>query len=454
MQYKHGTSLYLIFKREFLIRFKTKSFWILTLLAPLLLSALLLSPVWINKNNLEQKVVIVYDHAHIIGEILIQKKSTQFLRYVNADDLLSMDDAIDRYDRNKDTLVLNIPENFIRNRKPLVELFNKQASGLFAINKIKDDLYDIRRKLIVYSTVKFDLEQFEKRIEGKVTVIVQGQGVGVQIQYYLSIAFAFLLFILIYIYGTQVMNSVGEEKRNRIIEIILSSIPAKSLLNGKILGIGLLGLIQFGFITLLTMVCLTIFDYFFGINTQELIQNQLPSLTQTGALDAEELVVTSSSLFQESLSQYLAILKSFSWYLFLVLPVLFIGGFVLYANFFALLGSVKELHTDNQFWLIPVLAPLLISVLIAFTILDQPHSNLAFWASIFPLSAPIVLPARLAFMDLSSDWWQVVVALFFMILSIYASLQFTTRVYKTAILLYGQKMSVRNMWKWFKQSKE
>ena len=135
------------------------------------------------------------------------------------------------------------------------------------------------------------------------------------------------------------------------------------------------------------------------------------------------------------------------------MPFLFIGGFLLYASFFAAIGSASNPDTETQQYILPITVPIIISMLIATTIMDNPDSNLVYYTSMFPLTSPIVMASRLPFINWATDWWQVLTAIILLFGCVWLSTRFAAKVYKTAILMYGQKLSYRNIWKWFKQSR-
>ena len=134
------------------------------------------------------------------------------------------------------------------------------------------------------------------------------------------------------------------------------------------------------------------------------------------------------------------------------MPLLFVGGFLLYASFFAAVGSASNPDTETQQFILPITIPIIISVFIATTIMNNPSSDLALYTSMFPLTSPVVMAARLPYINWESEWWQILTAITLLFGSVWLSTRFAARVYKTAILLYGQKLSYKNIWKWYKQS--
>lgn len=444
------TKLLLIIRREYFSRIKKPSFILLSLITPFFISALMLAPMGINKSNFTQTRVLVFDNTHVLGTYLTTHDDNRYVTYEIQDEHADFAEISSKYDLDDNVLVLDIPQNFIKNQAPAVELYNKNTPALYAISKIKNDLYDIRKKLVVYSTFKLNLERFEQKMNSPVSVIFHGEGLNPQMKFFVGFAAALILYLLIIMYGVQVMRSVMEEKSNRIVEIIISSVTPSTLMKGKIMGVGLVGISQFIIITLLSTGLIGLFSSYFDIETGELITQQLQMLNS----DQQQVTnaVQDIPLFNIELQHYINNLSSYIPSLLFIIPVFFILGFYLYASLFAAVGSAIDNETDTQQFILPITIPLIISGSIAYSVLQHPNSDLAFWSSLFPFSSPIVMPARLAFMDLSSDWWQIVVSIGILLITVIGATKLSGRIYRTGILMYGQKVTYKTIWKWFKQS--
>lgn len=446
------SKLGLVVKREFSTRVSKKSFIIISILSPILLGLVIMAPILINKSNFTTTHVLIFDETTIIGDILVEHNSTTNINYHHAPVDLNLDELTERYDEINDTVVLHIPKNFIKNSNPVVQVFNRNSPGLFLITSIKTDLLDIRKKLIVYSTLKLDLQDFEKRIDTDVMVVFQGEGLNPQMKFYLSFSSAMLLYLLIMIYGVQVLKGVQEEKNSRIIEIMISSVKPKILLQGKIVGIGLVGILQFFIIIISTVILVSVANSYFDVDA-DVFQNQMQLIDATGEAVQQETNNTAVPVFNKTIVAYIYNLASFLPLFLIVIPILFLGGYFLYASFFAAVGSALDSESDSQSMIFPITLPIIISILIGLNVVQNPNSSLAFWTSIFPLTSPIVMAARLPFINLETDWWQILLSIVLLLLSIKWGMQFAARVYKTGILMYGQKPSYKTIWKWFKQSK-
>jgi ABC-2 type transport system permease protein len=443
------SKLLLIIKREFLSRIKKPSFLMMCLVTPFLFASLVLAPIAINKSNFSETTVKIFDETNILGQILAKHNQNKFVKYEVQNSTEILEDAIERYDKQDDVMVLRIPDNFIKNQAPVVELFNNNSPGIYLIGKVKNDLFDIRKKLLVYSTFKLDLQEFEQKMNSPVAVIFQGKGLNPQLKFFLGFSISLLLYMLIIMYGVQVMRGVMEEKNSRIIEVIISSVKPKTLLKGKIIGIGLVGIFQFILIITFSISLLALFNGIFEVETSDLLQNQLQMLGQSKEVSSS-INVVKVPLFNEQVQSYMAAITSYLPVLLLITPVLFFLGYYLYASLFAAVGSALDHDTDTQQFVLPITIPLIISGSIAFNILDNPNSDLAFWASLFPLSSPIVMTARLAFMNMATDWWQILIAIVMLLVSIIILMKISGRIYRVGILMHGQKVNYKTLWKWFK----
>ena len=241
----------------------------------------------------------------------------------------------------------------------------------------------------------------------------------------------FIIYIVLLIYGTMVMRGVMEEKSSRIIEVIISSVKPFQLMMGKIVGIGLVGLTQivaWGFL-------ITILNIIIGV----LFAGQLSDLQQTSASGGEVEMNAITEAMQSM--QNIPI----GYYLSMFI-IYFLGGYFIYASLFAAIGSLAgDEEGDVQTFAFPVTMLILVSIFIMMAVVQQPHTPLAFWASIIPLSSPIVMPALIPF---GVPTWQIVLSIGLL----FGGFIFTTflagRIYRTAILMYGKKIKVKEVFKW------
>ena len=442
--------LKLIIKREFKTRVKKKSFILLSIITPIIIALLIIAPILIQQSTFKQKTVLVVDNTITLGDLLERDKSSKFIKYVNMPLSATIERVADRFENASDTMVLHLNKNFGVISNSPGQLYNNGHPGPGVLKTIKNDCFDIFRKIQVYRVTKLNLEKVDKRLGDSCNIQYEGQGLNPEVKSYLSLAGGFLMYLLVLIYGVQVMKGVMEEKTNRIIEVILSSIQPVKLMWGKILGIGLVGITQFVIIIITSIIFFSAIQSFVDIDTADLVNDQIKMMDSDGNLVNANL----PQLSIEEMDTLYAIegVKSYLPTFLIIMPFLFIGGFLLYAAFFAAVGSAANPDTETQQFILPITVPIILSMVIATTIMDNPSSDLVYYTSMFPLTSPIVMAARLPFINWATDWWQVLTAILLLFTTVWLSTKFAAKVYKTAILMYGQKLSYRNIWKWFKQS--
>ena len=442
--------LKLVVKREFKTRIQKKSFIILSIITPIIIAGLIITPILIQQSTFQQKTVLIVDDTITLGDIMQRDKSTKFIKYINMPLDATIESVADRYENSKDTMVLHLNKNFGVITNSPGQLYNDGHPGPGVIRTIKNDCFDLFRKIQVYKITKLNLEKVDKRLGNTCEIQYEGTGINPQVKSYLSLAGGLLMYLLVLSYGVQVLKGVQEEKSNRIIEIILSSIKPVKLMWGKIIGIGLVGITQFIIIITAAIILFSFIQSLVDINPSALVNDQIQMMNTEGELVKADLPILSA----EEMDTLYAIegLKYFLPKFLLIIPFLFIGGFLLYASFFATIGSASNPETDSQQYILPVTVPIILSMVIAATTMENPNSFLVYWTSMFPLTSPIVMAARLPFINWSTEWWQVITAIILLYGSVLLSTKFAAKVYKTAILMYGQKLSYHNIWKWFKQS--
>lgn len=237
----------------------------------------------------------------------------------------------------------------------------------------------------------------------------------------------FLIYIFIFMYGTMVMRSVIEEKTNRIVEIIISSVKPFELMLGKIISVALVGLSQFAMWIILGFVFLLIANGF--ISTDIDVTN----------LNANEAVLSS-----EIGSSLMALpIKS----LIFVFLIYFLGGYLLYGSLFAAIGSASDQETDSQQFIVPITIPLIVSFVLVQVVIDNPHGGLAYWLSMIPFTSPIIMIARIPF---GVPLHELLLSISLLIGGFLLTTWVAAKIYRVGILMYGKKISYKELWKWLK----
>jgi ABC-2 type transport system permease protein len=255
----------------------------------------------------------------------------------------------------------------------------------------------------------------------------------------------FLIYISIFMFGSQVMRGVIEEKTSRIVEVILSSVKSKQLLMGKVLGVGLVGLTQY-LIWIIMTVGLSMLAFTFLVPSDiSQIHAQAGEFMNGGAMQSMSPVVEGD---MGKVTEIMNSISSVNWPLLLgSFLFFFIGGYMLYAALFAAVGSAVDNEADTQQFMAPITIPLILGIFVMVNTINNPESALTFWFSIIPLTSPIVMLVRIPFgvpigeLALSAG---ILIATFLGVIWIAA------RIYKTGILMYGSKVSYKELWKWIK----
>lgn len=248
-------------------------------------------------------------------------------------------------------------------------------------------------------------------------------------------AFGYLIMMFIIIYGNMVMRSVIEEKTNRIVEIIISSVKPFQLMMGKIIGTSLAGLLQFFIWAIIGLGLMFVASAFLGIDASPAAKIP-PSIVKAAH---QEFAATAQMYIKELWGLPIAaILSSFVIY--------FIGGYFLYSSFYASIGAAVDNETDSQQFLLPIIMPLILAVYIGFfTVINDPHGTVATVFSIIPLTSPIVMLMRIPF---GVPWWQIAISITILFATFFFVVWFAAKIYRVGILMYGKKPTWKELYKW------
>jgi ABC-2 type transport system permease protein len=257
----------------------------------------------------------------------------------------------------------------------------------------------------------------------------------------LSMVGGFLIYIFIFLYGAMVMRGVVEEKTSRIVEIIISSVKPFQLMMGKIVGIALVGFTQFALWIVLTFVISTVATTIL-VNPADIDPSDL--------IQGSEMLMQGVDVEQGGLASVLEQLESINIsFLLIMFLFYFVGGYLMYGSLFAAVGAAVDSETDTQQFMLPITIPLIFSFIALQTILENPDSPLAFWCSIIPFTSPIVMMGRLPF---DPPLWEIGLSMVLLIIGFIFTSWIAGRIYRVGILMYGQKVNYKTLWKWIRQS--
>lgn len=438
----------LILKREYLTRVKKKSFIIMTLLVPLMMAALTVLPTYLAMmDDKEERTIAVYDPT---GLILNRLESNQFTKYHYIPEQ-EFQDLSKNFKSGKYYAVLHIPTNILTTSRAVM-ISDKQVT--FDVknqitNRIENIIESEKKKKVIDEIGVPDLEKKLAATKTNITVETiklgeEGKAVKSSTEIAMAIGYisGFIIYMFVFMYGVMVMRGVMEEKQNRIVEVIISSVKPFQLLFGKVVGIGLVGLTQIAIWIVLTVGIASGVSTFSGSKAP-----QIASQSQN-IMSGQEVtqMAASSPEAQNKVVEIIGMIGNLNITLIvLALMFYFICGFILYASLLGAIGSAVDSDEDAQQMMFPVTMPLIFSIIILFAVAKNPEGPLAFWASMIPLTSPVTMMVRIPF---GIPVWQIVLSMSLLLATIFGTIWMAGKIYRTGILMYGKKVTLKEIIKW------
>lgn len=430
----------LIIKREYLTRVRKRSFIIMTFLGPLLLAAIYIVPIMLalNAPN-EKRTIAVVDGSHWFEEQFKGNDEQTFI-IVEGQPIDTVKEMVKQGAFDMVLYVpptqLNIPSNAVLyslNQVPLstdeyirsvmkkeIEEQKLLASG------VDPDIVDAAKTDINLSVIRMDEEGGEKET-------------FTEVQFVLGMVLAILIYMFILMFGGQVMQGVAEEKNSRIIEVIVSSVKPFQLMMGKIIGVSLVALTQFLMWIMLTGVIYIGFSAAIGLSN--------PSTISTGSVMTQE-VLNNDITSNEAVQNIVQIANSIDFGTIIgCFIIFFILGYLLYGTMYAAVGSLVDSNTDSQQFTLPITVPLIVSMIAAIYIVNAPDGQLALWLSMIPFTSPVVMMVRIPF---GVPIIQIVASIAILAVTFVLMTWVAAKIYRTGILMYGKKLSYKEIFKWLK----
>lgn len=413
--------LSLIIQREYFERVKRKSFIITTILMPIIMIALMAAPaLFMLLGDSETKTVQVVDNTGVVAQRL---QGNDEIAFVNASE------PVDSLRANEDNeTILVIGENAVTDPSHGITLLTRGSVSMmtdaYISGQLKQAIEDVR--LSEYNIP--DLKEILNKVEADVTLSTvridkeQDQETSSEFSYFLSLIMDMILYMFILIYGQMVMTSIIEEKTNRVLEIVVSSVKPFQLMLGKIVGVGLVAVTQ-----------ILIWAVLIGVASSVAV----PFLTP------ENLGQDMPTEAMSAISQFTD--PGFLVSLFVYTLLFFIGGFLFYASIFAAIGSaVSNVQDASQLSSIATM-PVIIGIIGSMAILNDPNSALAFWISIIPFTSPMAMMARLPY---GVATWETLLSLGLLYASFVAMIWVCGKIYRVGIFMYGKKPTLLEIIKW------
>src|SRR4051794_40379473 len=435
--------IFLVARREFLTRVQKKTFLLTTILLPLIIFLFYAMIIYFSVKTGNTLNIAVADNANIFNGQIDSTDEVHF-NFVENETPASLKTKIDKgiYDG-----YVYIPESTQLLHTDSIQLISAKTVALISRGRIQDAINKKLRekKLLSLNNItqsQLDSVQHDVGVKFSTASGSEDSDSKAGISYAVGYISGFLIYIILFIYGTMVMRGVMEEKVSRIAEVIVSSVKPFQLMMGKIFGIGAVGLLQFIIWVVLVnglfILAPIIFPSLIG-HTQD-----LP--VQPGGMAAMQAAQNNGAFndFMQSLNEinFPLIIGCFIFY--------FLGGYLLYSSLFAAVGSaVNEDPQDAQSMLLPIIMPIIFGMVIMMKAVNDPSSNLAVFGSLFPLTSPIVMMARIAHgVPEPVPYWQLAASAILLILGFLGTAWIAAKIYRTGILLYGKKVTWKEMWKW------
>jgi ABC-2 type transport system permease protein len=455
----------LIIRREYLTRVRKKSFIIMSLLGPLIFAAYILIPMYFaTLEDREEKLMVVIDDSGLFtaqgpeGPVFtVQETETIKFQVVQG---VPIETFKETFEESGYYGLLFIPANILASNSSLIYstkqtsieiseyLKRSMESEIEDLKLAQHEIEDLERILAEVET-SINVKNIKWTKDGKTQESNTGVIMGVG---YLG---GMLIFFFIFFFGSQVMRGVIEEKVSRIIEVIVSSVKPFQLMMGKIVGVGLVGLTQFLIWMVLSAVLVTgLKAAFFPELTQNPTEQVVASDLFDQGANAQDLSNGSPDILaaedMDMAKEIFASLKSINAGIMIgSFLFFFIFGYLLYASMFAVIGSAVDNETDTQQLIFPVILPLILGLYVMISAISNPDNTLAFWFSIIPFTSPVVMMVRIPF---GVPWWQLALSGSLLVGTFLGMTWVAGKVYRTGILMYGKKVSYKEIWKWLRYS--
>ena len=435
----------LIIGREIKSKLRNKTFLIMTVLAPLLITGFLAFIIQLSQSDNTNQQVMVIDDSKLFKDKLTGNDYIS-LSYSN----LKLEDAVEQFTDKGYSCLLWISPNIIQGGAGATKLYFRKSPGFAFQTFIKDQMEKIiYENKLKSNNIDPNIISNSKQVVKLILEKVDDKGKPEEQTSFGTFGFltGALMFMFILMYGMMVFRSVMEEKTNRIVEVIISSVKPFQLMLGKILGVAILGLIQFLIMGIITFILTTVLSTIFlkDISGQLKVFKQQQELVKLQGSNAN---FSQLEKFDDKLEVFdlLEKIEKINFFeVFICFILYFLGGYLFYSSIMAAIGSAVDSESDSQQFITPVTLPLMIGYLISMKTILEPDSSLVFWASIIPFTSPIVMMSRITN---GVPLWELIFSLTSLFASFFITTWLAAKIYRTGILMYGKKTSWKEIGKW------
>lgn len=415
-----SSALSIIISREYLERVKRKSFIISTILMPILMVGMMVAPALIAMfSEPETQTIAVIDDTGVIAPMLQNDGSLTFKPFGAGIDAAKADEDYDA--------ILVIGREAVSEPKGNITLYTRGAPSMQNESAIRSQLGDAIENIRIDRIDISNLRQIMDQVHADISIDTfridreEETATSSTLSYLLGITTMFILYMFIILYGQMVMTSIIEEKNNRVLELVVSSVRPTTLMLGKILGIGLVAVTQILIWAVLLIAC-----------SIWLMPVLAGAVAGSGDAELTQAVTTMGD-------------SSYMLGIFGYLVLFLIAGYLFYSSIYAAIGSaVDNIQDASQLQSVAIL-PIIIALILSMTVLTDPNSSLAIWTSMIPFTSPMVMMARLPF---GIPAWQPVVSLLILVVSLLAMIWLSAKIYRVGIFMYGKKPTVTELIRW------
>ncbi|WP_424963160.1 ABC transporter permease [Ekhidna sp.] len=431
----------LVIQREFMSRVKKKSFLLATILVPLLFPAIMGGMIYLaieNEKNKELEVVQVLD---VSGLLNFEDNDRYAYKSVEG----PLDSAKNRFSKSEDFALIYIPDIDIDDPEGVL-FYAKTSPGVNLVNRfeknIEAQIRDI--KLTRSGLTEDQLDQLKTYVSidsFNITETGDEKKSDAGFTFGIGYVMGFLIYIFLFVYGTQVMQSVIEEKNSKIVEVIVSTVRPFHMMIGKVVGVASVGVFQF----LIWMILMSVISFAgmaaFGLSMDpaETAQMMQQAGNETSAVQANEKVQEIMTIIRDIPITQIVLL--FVFY--------FLGGYLLFGALFAAVGSAVDTPADAQQFMMPIISPIIVALMGLFMfVFNDPHGSISFWLSIIPFTSPIVMMGRIGF---GVPAWEIALSMVLLVGGFLFTLWLAGRIYRIGILMHGTKVNYKVLARWFMQ---
>ena len=429
--------IFLVIQREFMSRVKKKSFLLATILVPLIFPAVMGGMIYLavqNEKNKDLEIIHVLDESNLLNF----KDSERYnYKYVEG----PLDSAKQQFSRSEDFALVYVPDIDIDAPEGIL-FYSHTSPGVNLVGRFEDNIESQIRdlKLTRSGLTEEQLEELKTSVNIKSFNLSESgdeKKSDAGVTYGIGYVMGFLIYIFLFAYGAQVMQGVIEEKNNKIVEVVVSTVRPFQMMIGKVVGVASVGIVQF----LIWMIIMSVISFAglaaFGLSMDPA---ETAQMMQQGN---EVSTIQENAKIQEfiSLANDIPIAQIVFLFIFF-----FLGGYLLYGALFAAVGSAVDTPADAQQFMMPIMLPIIVSLFgLMMFVFPDPHGTASFWLSVIPFTSPIVMMGRIGF---GVPAWEIALSMALLIVGFIFTLWLAGRIYRIGILMHGAKVNYKVLAKW------